>query len=102
MSNIEYISTQRKGECLIFNNYYFRIDRKIKNKKYWKCIENCGACVIILDEFTVHSNKFCNHNHSPRSIKIEEKCFKAKLLLRAKENSLEPIPKVIIVSIKKF
>ncbi|XP_060874021.1 uncharacterized protein LOC132947808 [Metopolophium dirhodum] len=95
MSDIEYISTQRKGECLIFNNYYFRIDKKIKNKKYWKCIENCGTRVIIIsDEFTVHSDKLCNHNHSPRPVKIEEKRFKAKLRLRAKENPLEPIPKI--------
>uniref|UniRef100_A0A2S2NXW4 FLYWCH-type domain-containing protein n=1 Tax=Schizaphis graminum TaxID=13262 RepID=A0A2S2NXW4_SCHGA len=99
MSNIEYISTQRKGECLIFNNCYFRIDKKIKNKKYWKYIENCGARVIISDEFTVHSDKFCNHNHSPCSVKIEEKRFKAKLRLRAKENPLKPIPKVIIKKI---
>jgi hypothetical protein len=100
MSNIEYSSTQRKGECLIFNNYYFRIDKKIKNKKYWKCIENCGARIIISDNqmnsLYLHSDKFCNHNHSPRPVKIEVNRFKVKLRLRAKENPLEPIPKVII------
>lgn len=32
MTVIEYISTQLIGECFIFNNYYIRIDKTIKNK----------------------------------------------------------------------
>lgn len=30
MSNVEYISTHKNGEYLIFNIYYFRIDKTIK------------------------------------------------------------------------
>lgn len=47
MSTIEYISTPWQGKCLIFNNNYFRIDKIIKNKKYWKNVEHCGAHLII-------------------------------------------------------
>ncbi|KAL4149879.1 hypothetical protein QTP88_003730 [Uroleucon formosanum] len=50
--------------------------------------------MIILNVYTVHSDKFCHHNHSPRPVKINKKRFKVKLRLRAEENPLEPIPKI--------
>lgn len=59
MEEIQYISIQRKGENLVSNNYCLRIYKTIKNKKYWKCIENGGARLMISNLFIVHSDKFC-------------------------------------------
>jgi len=38
--------------------------------------------VIISNLFTVHSDKFCNHDHDPLSVRIEEKRVKTKLRFR--------------------
>jgi len=51
-------------------------------------IDNYGVRIIISNVFTVHSNKFCNHNYSPGLVKIEEKRLKSKLRLRIKESPL--------------
>lgn len=95
-NGIEYISTQRKGNTLVYKNYYYRVDKTVSNKTYWKCFENCGARVTIIDRNTVYSESSVGHNHSPRPVKIEEKRFKAKLRLKSKMCPLEPIPKVNI------
>lgn len=41
------------------------MDKTIKNKSCWKCVENCGARVIIINRNTVYTEKFATHNHSP-------------------------------------
>ncbi len=95
-----FITSNRGGKLLIYDNFIFRINRRINRKDYqltyWKCASDmkCTAAKIYLKNDVI-KNISGTHSHEPKNRKISSKVFRQNIKDRAKEVVTVPVPKII-------
>ena len=94
ITTMEFSTTQRGAQLLIYNGYMYIINRKAQDGRiFWRCQKSrqCNGGITTLGDQIVSQRNTHNHSFNPAEIRVQK--IKANLNKKAQE-TVQPIPAI--------